>query len=77
MAEPRINGNLRVMNGTTNMRTLKEMNDLLNKLMPVSLYDGGDTGTLKSVTLKETAANFGLIDIIYSKRRFISFSKNT
>lgn len=32
MAEPRINGLLRVMNGNTNMRTLKEMNDLLTSI---------------------------------------------
>lgn len=32
MAEPRINGLFRVMNGNTNMRTLKEMNDLLTTL---------------------------------------------
>lgn len=32
MAELRINGAMRVMNGSTNMRTLKEMNDLLTTL---------------------------------------------
>lgn len=76
MAEPRIDGRLRVMNGTTDMRTLKEMNELLNKLTPVSLYDGGTTGSLGPITLTETAANFGLIDIIYSKRWDSSVSKN-
>lgn len=32
MAEPKINGLFRVMNGNTNMRTLKEMNNLLDTL---------------------------------------------
>lgn len=73
MAELQINGNFRVVDGSTKLRTLKELNTLvtnlnntITQLKPVSLYENtnGNGGT---ITLKETSANFNLMDILYAK----------
>lgn len=76
MAEVKINGALRIMDGTTSLRTLKEINTAittlntaittLKTLLPVSLYEN-TSGENGDITLSETAANFNLIDIMYAK----------
>lgn len=67
MAEPKITGLMRIVDGNTNLRTLKELNTLLTtintnleKLIPVSLYNNG-SGT-KSVTISNLS-NYNYLDI--------------
>lgn len=39
MTEPKITGAMRIMDGSTKLRTLKEINALLDKLLPTKLFE--------------------------------------
>lgn len=58
------NNNYLDSSGIVHNRTL--LSEILNKLIPVSLYDNS-SGTTGTVTLSETSANFTYLEIFYSK----------